>query len=318
MPVKTPKKSVAKAKPAPKAKSAANRAPEAEASTARVETESVVAPAGDLPEVERTIFVLSDSTGSTAETVARAAVMQFSDANIRIRRFPNVRTEAALRRILNLAKGENAMVVHTVGLRTLRDLMNYETDRLGLNSLDLLGPLLTRLSTHLGRVPYNLPGLLHQLDDAYFGRVEAVEFTVRHDDGLGMDTLAGADIIIAGVSRTSKTPLSMYLAHLGHRVANVPIVPGIPPPEQLLDAPKEKVFGLIIRPEALIRVREERLRKLGVRKKTSYVDNHAIQEELVQARRLFQSQGWHVIDVSGKAVEEVATELMTHLGMHDA
>ncbi len=265
----------------------------------------------------RTLFVLSDSTGSTAEKVTRAAVMQFSDADVRIRRFPNIRTEAALRRALELARDEDALVVHTIGLRTLRDLANYETERQGIQALDLLGPLLTKLSTYLGRAPYNLPGLLHQLDEDYFHRVDAVEFAVRHDDGMGIDTIQGADLILAGVSRTSKTPLSMYLAHLGYRVGNVPIVPGIPPPEQLLTAPKEKVFGLIIRPESLVRVREERLRKLGVQKKTSYVDGRSIQQELAQARRLYEEQGWRVIDVSGKAVEEVATELMTHLGAHE-
>jgi [pyruvate, water dikinase]-phosphate phosphotransferase / [pyruvate, water dikinase] kinase len=265
---------------------------------------------------QKTVFVVSDSTGSTAEKVTMAAVMQFSETSVRVRRFPNVRTEAALRRTLEHAQKEQAMVIHTMGIRTLRDLANYESDRLGLHALDLLGPILSKLSAYIGHAPYNLPGLLHQLDEAYFHRVEAVEFTVRHDDGMGVDTLATADVIIAGVSRTSKTPLSMYLAHLGYRVANVPIVPGIPPPDQLINAPHEKIFALIIRPEALLKIREERLRKLGVKKKTSYVDGKSVQTELAEARKLFQRQGWRTIDVSGKAVEEVATEIMTYMGVH--
>ena len=262
------------------------------------------------------VYVLSDSTGLTAEKVTLAAMMQFSDTQVKVRRFPNVRTEAALRETLERAKEERALVVHTIGMRTLRDLATYETERLGIPTLDLLGPILNKLSTHLGLAPYNLPGLLHQLDDRYFHRVDAVEFTVRHDDGTGLDTIHEADIILAGVSRTSKTPLSMYMAHMGFRAANVPIVPGIPAPQELLDAPKEKIFGLVVRAESLLRVREERLRKLGVAKKTSYVDIRAIQAEVTEARRLFQKHGWRIVDVSGKAVEEVATEIMTLLGMH--
>lgn len=266
----------------------------------------------------RAVFVISDSTGLTAEKVTLAAMMQFSDAEVRLRKFPNVRSEAALRKVLEAAHAQEALVVHTIGMRALRDLANYEGERLGLQSLDLLGPILTKLSTFLGKSPYNLPGLLHQLDDAYFHRVDAVEFAVRHDDGAGLETIHTAELILAGVSRTSKTPLSMYLAHLGHRVANVPIVPGIPPPQELLNAPKEKVFALLIRPEALLRIREERLKKLGVQKRTSYVEADAIKDEITDARRLFQSQGWRIIDVSGKAVEEVATEIMSQLGLHGA
>lgn len=269
-------------------------------------------------EKKRAVFVVSDSTGLTAEKVTLAAMMQFSDAQVRIRKFPNVRTEGALRHVLEAAQKHEALVVHTIGMRALRDLANYEAERLGLHALDLLGPILTKLSTFLGKAPYNLPGLLHQLDDAYFQRVDAVEFAVRHDDGAGLETLHTAELILAGVSRTSKTPLSMYLAHLGHRVANVPIVPGIPAPSELLNAPKEKVFALLIRPEALLRIREERMKKLGVHKKTSYVEADAVKDEIQEARRLFQGRGWRIIDVSGKAVEEVATEIMSQLGMHGA
>jgi regulator of PEP synthase PpsR (kinase-PPPase family) len=282
----------------------------------RRKTESILESPVSEQTPSRAVYVVSDSTGLTAEKVTLAAMMQFAETEVRVRKFPNVRTESALRVVLESAREQQALVVHTIGMRTLRDLANYESERLGLHSLDLLGPILTKLSTYLGRTPYNLPGLLHQLNEDYFQRVDAVEFAVRHDDGAGLETIAGADLIIAGVSRTSKTPLSMYLAHLGHRVANVPIVPGIPPPQELLQAPKNKVFALLIRPDALLRIREERLRKLGVQKKTSYVEVDAVKDELTDARRLFMQQGWKIIDVSGKAVEEVATEIMAHLGMH--
>ncbi len=270
----------------------------------------------NVTESARPVYVISDSTGLTAEKVTLAAMMQFSDVRVPVKRFPNIRTEAALRKTLERAKGDQALVIHTIGMRTLRDLANYEAERLGISVLDLLGPMLAKLSTHLGRTPYNLPGLLHQLDEAYFHRVEAVEFTVRHDDGTGLDTLHEADFVLAGVSRTSKTPLSMYLAHMGFKVANVPIVPGIPPPPELLALPVEKVFGLVIRPDSLVRIRQERMRKLGVQKKTAYVDMRAINTEVNEARTLFTGQGWRIIDVSGKAVEEVATEIMTILGLH--
>ena len=264
------------------------------------------------------VYVVSDSTGTTAEKVTLAALMQFPDPDVRVRRFPNVRSAEALHDALTKARGANALVVHTLGIRELRELANQECDRLGLQSLDLLGPMLAKLSGLLGRPPYNLPGLLHQLDEKYFQRIEAVEFAVRHDDGTGLDTLAGADLILTGVSRTSKTPLSMYLAHLGYRVANVPIVPGVPPPSELLAAPRDKVFALYIRSDSLLSVRGERMRKLGVRHNSAYVDPAAVEAELTEARRLFHARHWRVIDVSGKAVEEVATEILTNLGVHGA
>jgi hypothetical protein len=181
--------------------------------------------------------------------------------------------------------------------------------------VDVLGPVIARVAEHLRAEPRGEPGLLHGFSDEYFRRVEAVEFAVRHDDGANLHTLFRADLVLVGVSRTSKTPLSIFLAERGLRTGNVPILPGIEPPRELFDLDARKVIGLLASAQTLVDVRRARVRALGVSPYTSYADPEVVEEELRFARRLFRERGWRTVDITGRAVEENAArvlELLEH------
>jgi regulator of PEP synthase PpsR (kinase-PPPase family) len=173
-----------------------------------------------------------------------------------------------------------------------------------------LGPLIIKVAQRLHVEPRHQPGLLHGFSDDYFQRVEAVEFAVRHDDGANVHTLHEADIVLTGVSRTSKTPLSMYLAQRGYKTGNVPLVPGVDAPKELLELNPRRVFGLTVDPGTLLSVRTARLRSMRAPSSSTYTDPDEVMLELDRARRLFRTKGWRVIDVSGRAVEENASRVI--------
>jgi regulator of PEP synthase PpsR (kinase-PPPase family) len=259
------------------------------------------------------IYLLSDATGETAEKMVMAAVTQFRDKPIRLKRISNVRTKTQVYEALDEALGQRALVVYTIVNRELAQLVHDECDGLGLVSIDLLTPLLLKVAQYVGRSPGETPGLMHGVDEAYFRRVEAIEFTVKHDDGQETRNLHQADIVLVGVSRTSKTPLSIYLAHRGWKVANVPLVEGIDPPPQLFDVDPKRVVGLIIDPHRLAEVRASRLRNLGQDPRLAYADLDGIEGEIRHARSLCRAHGWVLVDVTGKAVEETANEVLVKL-----
>jgi hypothetical protein len=259
------------------------------------------------------IYLLSDATGETAEKMVMAALTQFRDKPIRLKRISNVRTKNQVYEALDEALSQRALVVYTIVNRELGQLVHNECDGLGLDSLDLLTPLLLKVAQHVGRSPGETPGLLHGIDEAYFRRIEAIEFTVKHDDGQEPRNLHQADILLVGVSRSSKTPLSIYLAHRGWKVANVPLVKGIDPPPQLFDVDPKRVAGLIIDPHRLAEVRAARLRTLGQDPRVAYADLDRIEDEIRAAREFFRRHSWVVVDVTGKAIEETANELLVKL-----
>jgi regulator of PEP synthase PpsR (kinase-PPPase family) len=265
-----------------------------------------------MPEVQH-VYLLSDATGETAEKIVMAALTQFREKEVRVRRISNVRTKNQVYEALDAALKERGMVVYTVVNRELAQLIHAECDALGLPCLDLITPLLMRLAEFFGRSPKEMPGLLHGVDEEYFRRIEALEFTVKNDDGQEVRYLTQADIVLVGVSRTSKTPLSIYLAHRGWKVANVPLVKGIEPPAELFQVDPGRVAGLLIDPQRLVEMRAARLRNLGQDPKTAYADFEKIEEELKEARAFFRRHGWVVVDVSGKAVEESANEVLVKL-----
>lgn len=255
------------------------------------------------------VFVVSDGTGETASAAARAALLQF-DADTRPRIFGEVRSESQARRVVDQAAEQSAIVVFTlVDERVARALWRRSEER-GVVAVDLLGPLLSRVAEQLSARPRSEPGLLHGFSDEYFRRVEAVEFAVRHDDGANLHTLFQADLVLTGVSRTSKTPLSMYLAQRGYKTGNVPLVPGIEPPRPLLELDPGKVFGLLVDPTTLLTIRQGRIRTLGSAPYGSYADPEAIGQELTRARRLCHARGWRTVNISGKAVEESAARIL--------
>lgn len=259
----------------------------------------------------RTIFVLSDATGETAEKVVRAALLQFTNVPVNLRMYTRVRLEAEMRSIVHRAKLTHALLVFTVVSTSHRELLRRLCDDENVDSVDLIGTLMTKLGSYLGAQPKGVPGLLHTLGDEYFRRVEAVEFTVRNDDGREPRNLPKADLVLVGISRTSKTPLSTFLAQKGFKVANVPLVLGIEPPKELFAVDQEKIFGLTIKAESLLQIRQARLKHLGMPSDTSYGQREHIAEEIAYAQSLFRQQpSWPIIDVTGKAIEETAADIL--------
>jgi hypothetical protein len=246
------------------------------------------------------IFVLSDGTGQTGKHVLEAALLQF-DQPVMIIRIPHVRTvEQVNELVADAARGHSMAAMER-----------------GVMAVDLLGGLLAKLQDFLHRTPWGRPGLLYQTDAGYSQRVDAMEFTVQHDDGQKIDDLEAADLILVGPSRTSKTPASFYLAYRGWKVANVPIVLGVEPPDTLCGLDARKVVGLITDPQHLALVRRERLKNMGAEASSaSYADLKHIQQELRYSLRLCQRYRWPVVNVTGKAVEETASEIVNLIAPH--
>jgi regulator of PEP synthase PpsR (kinase-PPPase family) len=259
----------------------------------------------------RLVFVISDATGETAEKVVRAALLQFSGVPVQIRMYTRVRLEAEMRSIVGRAKQLHALVVFTVVSYAHREILRALCADEGVDSVDLIGALMAKLSSFLGEQPRGVPGLLHTVSDEYFRRIDAVEFTVRNDDGKEPRNLPKADLVLVGVSRTSKTPLSTFLAQKGFKVSNVPLVLGIAPPDELFTIDQDKIFGLTIKPEALSQIRQARLKHLGMPSDTSYGQRDHIAQEIAYAQQIFREHpGWPVMDITGKAVEETAADIM--------
>jgi regulator of PEP synthase PpsR (kinase-PPPase family) len=255
------------------------------------------------------LFVVSDGTGETAVAAVRAAATQFLET-FRVRTFGETRHESQVRRVMERAAEDGALVVFTVVNESITRLIRDLALEKGVPAVDLLGPLISALASHYKLSPQLRPGILHGFSEDYFKRIEAVEFAVRHDDGANLHTLFQADLVLAGVSRTSKTPLSMYLAQRGYRTGNVPIVPGIEPPRELFEIDPRKVIGLVSDASALLEIRRARIRQLRASPYLAYADAEAVDEELRRARELYRRQGWRVVDITGKAVEEAAARIL--------
>src|SRR5215467_14094320 len=258
----------------------------------------------------KTVMIISDATGETAERMVRAATLQFSEP-VQIRLFSRVRLESELEQILEKASELKALVVFTVVNPEERELISKLVEKYNIEIVDLMGALISKLALYLSAPPAGVPGLLHMITDDYFRRIEAVEFAVKNDDGAEPRNLPKADIVLVGISRTSKTPLSTYLAQRGLKVANVPLVLGIDPPEELAQVDDRKVFGLIINPDALMRIRQARLKHLGMPTDSSYGARAHIDSEITFAREIFRKHcNWPVIDVTNRAIEETAADIL--------
>jgi regulator of PEP synthase PpsR (kinase-PPPase family) len=258
------------------------------------------------PTIPRTIFAVSDATGTTAETVLRAALVQFRNQQVEIKTINHVKTDERLQVVFRLARRHGALVAFTLVDAALRDAAHRLGKDLGVDTFDLLGGLLVRLSEVLDSEPVGVPGR-EGVGDAYFRRVEAMEFSVKHDDGADPQHLHRADIVLVGVSRTSKTPLSTYLAQRSWKVANVPIVLGISPPPQLAEIDQDRVFALTIEAEVLQEIRASRMRSLGMDHDVNYGHIQHILDELRAAEDLFRrNTRWPVVDVTHRAIEETA------------
>ncbi|MCP4543859.1 MAG: kinase/pyrophosphorylase [Chloroflexi bacterium] len=260
------------------------------------------------------VFAVSDSTGITAEHVLSAALLQFAGAKVEIERRPGVRTEEQVRQVVQETAEVGGFIVHTLASDKLRQVM-LRTGRLhNVETIDLMGPLLARLAQQLAVTPSGKPGPLSELTDEYFRRIETMEFAYRHDDGRRAHELAKAEIVLVGVSRTFKTPLSIYLAFKGWFVANVPIVLKTKPPAELFNLPLGRVCGLTINPSRLVEFRKVRYDHLGGAA-GNYADPEHVQQEIEYAFNIFRSQhSWPVIEVTDKPIEEISSEILALVG----
>jgi regulator of PEP synthase PpsR (kinase-PPPase family) len=262
------------------------------------------------------IIIISDGTGETATAMTRAAMSQFQDKEIFFTRYKNVRTKEHINGIFTEAAIHHDMVVYTIVSPELRNHILELGRKEKVRAVDLLGPLLTNFANLFETEPDYQPGLLHAVNDKYFEKVSAVEFTLNHDDGRNIKSLEEADVILVGISRTSKTPLSIYLSLEGLKVVNIPIILGMPLPEKVALIDQRKIFGLTIDPEALHEIRKNRLTRLGVEQDGDYADIKKVAQEIEWANNIFsENKRWPVFNVTGKALEETAAEILKLLNM---
>jgi [pyruvate, water dikinase]-phosphate phosphotransferase / [pyruvate, water dikinase] kinase len=260
----------------------------------------------------RKIYIISDATGQSGLHILRAALVQFEHARSKIMLFHDIDTKTGLKKILDQGRSDKALIAYTFVKKEMRDTIDEYCRKNGLIHLDILGPLIDNLSSYLKMEPLETPSLLRRVDARYFKRIDAIEYTLGHDDGRGAERLKDADIVLVGLSRTSKTPTSFFLAQEGYKVANVPIVPGIPLPEELFEIDQHKIVCLMIDPDVLQKVRV--VRQKHSRLKSSYSDFKNVFAEVEYVWGLTRKhRAWKVINTTNKSIEETAWEIIYHV-----
>lgn len=258
-----------------------------------------------------TIFILSDGTGETAATMVRAALVQYAEQEINIIRCKNLRTDEQVLKVIDDCFEKRGMLAYTFASPLTRKKIAETCIEKSIPATDLLGPLIITLDDFFGVPSSSQTGLLRQTNDHYYKRIEAIEYTVRNDDGKITNELDKADIVLVGISRTSKTPLSIFLSHKGWKVANIPLVLNAPLPEQLFKIDQRKIVGLIIDIDSLQRIRKNRLEKFGQDPGGDYASLNQIMKEIEYAENLFkQNKRWPVFNVTERALEETASEIV--------
>lgn len=271
-----------------------------------------------MPLMRLHVHLLSDSTGETLENIAKAALAQYDDVET-IRHFwPMVRSEAHLERIIQEIAQNPGLVLFTLVNVQTRRMLELRCHALGLSAVAPLDTVTDALSGLLGQQAKARPGRQHMLDAAYFARVDAIQYTIAHDDGIAAEDWEEADIVLAGVSRSSKTPTAIYLANRGYKTANIPIVVEVPPPPSLYTLKNPLVVGLTTSADRLIQVRRNRLLSLNQAPETTYVDQEAVTYEVAFARRMFSDHGWPVIDVTRRSIEETAAAIIALVSERNA
>ncbi len=255
------------------------------------------------------LHLVSDATGETLNAIARAVSVQFEGFDAIEHLHAMVRTPKQMELVVEAVGRTPGFVMFTLVNPDLRDQLESGCTEMGIPFIPVMDPVVQALGRYLGAESAGLPGQQHQMDAEYFGRIEAMTYTMAHDDGLKTDDLHRADIILVGVSRTSKTPTSIYLANRGLKIANVPIVPGIPLPEELDGLKKPMIIGLTVSPDRLVGIRRTRLQALAETPDTDYVDPEVVAEEVAHARRLLSKKRWPVIDVTRRSIEETAAAI---------
>ena len=261
------------------------------------------------------IYILSDGTGETATSITRAVLVQYEDSHVETCLYPNIRTQKQLHSILNTVDPKNSIISYTFVLQPIRDEIQEICKKRNLPSIDILGPLIQNFNQHLVSKPEKKAGILHQIDEDYFKRIEAIEFSLKYDDGSTTKNLQKADIVLIGVSRTSKTPLSIFLSYKGYRAANIPFVKDIQLPKEVFELDSKKIIGLTIDADTLLKIRRNRLQKIGMQNKADYADKLYVYDELEQARACFAKHRWPVVNVTDRALEETAADIVRIIQM---
>jgi [pyruvate, water dikinase]-phosphate phosphotransferase / [pyruvate, water dikinase] kinase len=266
-----------------------------------------------IPRVSRSYFhlhLVSDATGETLIAVSRAAAAQYQGISAIEHVYPLVRSSAQLDRVLNELEASPGIVLYTLVEPELAKRLEDACQEYGCPCLSVLDPVLTLFQSYLGTVSTQRPGAQHVLNGEYFKRIDALNYTMMHDDGQLTDDLDHADVVLVGISRTSKTPTSIYLANRGIKTANIPLVPGIPPPPQLDKIRKALVVGLVATPERIVQIRQNRLLTLNASEDSPYVDKASVTEEVAHSRKLCARHNWPVIDVTRRSIEETAAAIL--------
>jgi regulator of PEP synthase PpsR (kinase-PPPase family) len=256
------------------------------------------------------VHLVSDSTGETLNAMARAVCARFDDVLPIEHIYALVRSKRQLERVLQEIEGAPGVVLHTIVDKDLRAGLEQGCRQLDMSCIAALDPLISALGRYLGASLSTRVGAQHALDSGYFERMDALNYAMAHDDGQSSGDLNNADVVLVGVSRTSKTPTSIYLANRGVRAANIPLVPGAEPPPHLFSLTKPLIVGLTVSPDRLLQIRRNRLLSLREERESAYVDDEAVRDEIVKARRLFEKYKWPVIDVTRRSVEETAAAVI--------
>ncbi len=256
------------------------------------------------------LHLVSDSTGETVNMVARSSLVQFENIDQTEHVWNMIRSESQIRDIIEGVKKNPGFVLYTLVDTEMRMLLETSCRELKVPCIPILDPVINALGSYLKAEIQAAPGRQHVMDAEYFSRIEALHFVLSHDDGQATRSLDEADVIIVGVSRTSKTPTCIYLANRGLKAANVPIVPGCELPVELMQSKKPLIVGLTNDPRQLVQIRRNRLRSLGQDEETDYIDPDTVTSEVKEAKRLFASQNWPVIDVTRKSIEEVSAKIL--------
>lgn len=270
------------------------------------------------PKKEVHIHLVSDATGESVRSVGRACLVQFPDLRPVEHMWSLVRTRVHLERVLAGIAADPGPVLFTMVDDDMRDVLRDGCRKLSVPIIPILDPVIGALGNYLGMPSMSVPGKQHALDAEYFKRIDAMTFALIHDDGQSPWSLEDADVVLVGVSRTSKTPTCMYLANRGFKAGNIPIVPGVALPPELFALKRPLVVGLTTDPARLVQVRSQRLRSLQQDEDADYADIDLIKAEVVAARRLFNDQGWPAIDVTRRSIEETAAAILQLLTKRQA
>jgi regulator of PEP synthase PpsR (kinase-PPPase family) len=260
---------------------------------------------------EKTVYLVGEGTGETITRIARASLAQFNREKVKVKTFFMVTDQHYIARIIKEAAEDDALLAFSIVHPGLRDFLILEAESCGIKAIDVIGDFIIQLSIFLKEKPMAIPGRQYILDEEYFRRIEAINFAVKHDDGKLTEGLKFADMVLVGLSRTGKTPLSTYLANQGWKVANVPVHPDVEAPEELFQVDQRKVFGLIINIESLVKLREARLKQLGLEEDAKYSDPVQVAGEIDWCMNFFgRNPKWRIVDVSNRAIEEVAASVV--------